>query len=369
MRLVVTGGGTGGHVFPALEIARTARDQGVDVHYFGSLRGQEGRVCRDFDIPFTGFATEPLYSLKSWRGIRSAFLIAKATSEAKRALQKLRPDAVLSTGGYSSAPVVSAAGTVGIPYVIHEQNTVPGRTNRILSKKAFAVATTFKTGAEHFAGSRVVRTGMPIRRELRLHGQGQFHFDVKTPKGEHLAFVMGGSQGAHALNEAALSTAVRMAGHQLAWLVAAGPKNFAAMETSRERLGVSAEFDIRAFLSAEEMAQAYSHADMVVCRSGGSLAELAACRRPGILIPLPSSFANHQLHNAREFEAMGAADVILQSDLSPSTLESRILGWMNEPDRLRAAQSALADWDIPDASERVLALIRESVIGTIEKRP
>lgn len=368
MRLVVTGGGTGGHVFPALEVARTAREQGIDVHYLGSLRGQEGRVCRDFDIPFVGFATEPLYSLKSWRGIRSAVLIAKATSLAKRELTRLRPDAILSTGGYSSAPIVSAAGALKIPYVIHEQNTVPGRTNRILAKKAFAVATTFRSGAEHFAGTRVERTGMPIRRELRLHGQGQFHFDVNTPKGEHVAFVMGGSQGALALNEVALSTAVRMVGHKLAWLVAAGPKNFAEMEKSRERLGVSAEFDIRAFLSAEEMAQAYSRTDVVVCRSGGSLAELAAFRRPGILIPLPTSFANHQLHNAREFEAMGAADVIVQSDLSPSTLESRLLGWMNEPERLRIAQKALAEWDIPDASDRVLSLIRKAAIGTIGGR-
>ncbi len=359
MRLVVTGGGTGGHVYPALEIARAARDAGHTVLYLGSLRGQEGKMCRELGFEFMGFPSEPIYSIKSVAGLRAFYNIWRSSAMARRKLKEWGADAVFSTGGYSSAPVVQGAKEARVPYVIHEQNTVPGRTNRILGKHAFAVATTFKTGHENFPGVRVVRTGMPIRRELRAGGQASL-FGHQTPDTKPLILVMGGSQGAVVLNESAMATATRMVGVGAHWLVVAGTKNFEGLNASKRKLGIGDEFDVRAYLSAEEMAAALFQATVVVCRSGGSLAELAAFRKPSVLVPLPAAMGNHQYYNAREFEQMGAAMILPQTDLSPSTLEGRIRSWIEDKEAFTAAQTALADWDQPDATAIILALVEEA---------
>lgn len=359
MRLVVTGGGTGGHVYPALEIARAAKAAGHQVLYLGSLRGQEGKLCHESGFEFAGFASEPITSWRKPRGWRAALRIYQASRKARAKLEAWRADVVFSTGGYSSAPIVQAAKVAGIPYVIHEQNTVPGRTNRLLGRHAAAIATTFRTGHEHFGKVKVVRTGMPIRQELRQSAQGNL-FGHQSPDTKPLILVMGGSQGATRLNEAAMATATRMAGVGAHWLVAAGPKNYEGLLESKQKLGIGGEFDVRAFLDADEMASALFRASVVVCRSGGSLAELAAFRKPSVLIPLPIAMGNHQFTNAKEFEAMGAAMILEQSELATSTLEARIRHWLADPNAYQAAQEALADWDIPDAADRILALIEEA---------
>lgn len=359
MRIVVTGGGTGGHVYPALEIAKAARDAGHTVLYLGSHRGQEGKLCRDLGFEFEGFPSEPITSWKSVRGWRAAVNIWRSARMARNRLAEWGADAVFSTGGYSSAPVVQGAKEAQIPYVIHEQNTVPGRTNRILGRHAFAVATTFRRGAEHFPGVRVERTGMPIRRELRQGAQGSL-FGPATPDLKPLILVMGGSQGAVALNEAAISTAVRMANAGVHWLVVAGTKNYEGMHESKRKLGIGDELDIRAYLNAEEMANALFRASVVVCRSGGSLAELAVFRKPSVLVPLPIAMGNHQYFNAKEFADMGAAQILPQTDLAAASLEARIRAWIHDPGAMQTAAEALAEWDTPHAVSRILALVEEA---------
>lgn len=358
MRVVVTGGGTGGHVFPALEVARAFQEQGEDVQYFGSLRGQEERHCRNASIAFQGFPSEPLYSLKTLRGLKGAMNLARATVLARRALMVLRPDVVFSTGGYASAPVVHAADKLGIPFVIHEQNVVPGRTNRILGQRAFCVSTTFRSGAEHFPSAKVIRTGMPIRSEFRA---GQGSLGLVREHTDPMLLVMGGSQGAQAINEAAMATAVRMVRTPLQWLHVAGPKHYEGMSGSVEKLGLDSRYVLRAFLESSDMATAMMGCELAICRSGaGTLAELAALRKPAILIPYPHSFADHQLANAREFEEMGAATILEEKDLQPAALESRILSWLGEADRQEAARVAMAEWDLPDSVSRITGLLREA---------
>lgn len=359
MRIVITGGGTGGHVYPALEIAKAARAAGHDTLYLGSLRGQEGKLCRELGFEFEGFPSEPIYSWKSPKGWRAFVNIWRSSLLAKRKLREWGADAVFSTGGYSSAPVVQAAKEARTPYVIHEQNTVPGRTNRILGRNAFAVATTFKNGHENFPGVRVERTGMPIRAELRNGGQTSL-FGHPTPDHKPLILVMGGSQGAVALNEVAMATATRMASAKAHWLVVAGIKNYEGLHESKRKLGIGDEFDIRAYLNAEEMAAALFQASVIVCRSGGSLAEVACFRKPSVLVPLPIAMGNHQYWNAREFTDMGAAQILEQKDLSASTLEARLLAWLEDKEAYAHAQAALAEWDLPDATARILRLVEEA---------
>ncbi len=356
MRLVVTGGGTGGHVFPALEIAKTARERGDEVLYIGSQRGQERRACEGAGLEIRTLPSEPLYRITSLRGMKGALNLARATVSARKLLAEIRPSVVFSSGGYASAPVVTAARRLKIPYVIHEQNTVPGRTNRLWSRDAYAIATVFRSGAEYFPGCRVERTGMPIRQEFRH--QAELPFQHQFPHNKSLILVMGGSQGAQALNEAALATAIRMTNADVQWLHVTGVSHFERMQQSRERMGVDGEYDIRAYLEAPEMAGAIFSCELACCRSGaGTLSELAALRKPSILVPYPQAFADHQRLNALEFEQMGAASVLDQAGLQPSDLDGRIRLWLHDADMRARASQALADWDIPNSSARIMALL------------
>lgn len=361
MRLVVTGGGTGGHVYPAAEVALGAKAKGWDVRYFGSLRGQEKAVCERSMISFSGFASEPVYKLYTLRGMKSLANLLRATTKVREALEGLRPDVVFATGGYASAPVMNAARKMGIPVVIHEQNSVPGRTNKIMSAHAKAVCTVFHAAANQFPADKVRRTGLPIRAELRASSQGRLLLDAETGSTAPIVLVMGGSQGSASLNDVALSTAVRMAGANVQWLHLTGEGHFQSTMDSLRKLGVKADYVIKAYLHGEDMASALFNSATAVCRSGaGSMAELAAFRKPSVLVPYPYAFGQHQLYNAQEFAEMGAAEVVEQPDLDPAKLESRILSWLNDSDRMDLAAKALAEWDVPDSVDRILAIIEEA---------
>ncbi|MCB8933577.1 MAG: undecaprenyldiphospho-muramoylpentapeptide beta-N-acetylglucosaminyltransferase [Fimbriimonadaceae bacterium] len=356
MRLVVTGGGTGGHVYPALEVARSARAEGWDVRYFGSLRGQEGAACLREDVPFLGFPAEPLVSLRTFRGWRASARLLRAVGKAKAALRAGAPDVVFSTGGYSAAPIVAAARALGLPHVIHEQNSVPGRTNRLAAKRAYAVATTFHAAEREFPGSRVVRTGLPVRETIRraaLPANGR-------EEGPMRVLAVGGSQGAGAINAAVADCARGWIGPEVEWTHVAGRTMIDEVAERTRDLGEG--YRAVAFLEAEEMALAYRRADVVLARAGaGTLAELAAFGLPSVLIPFPLAFANHQLHNANEFAGMGAATVVPQTEASAVRLGQAIAAWIEDRALRGVAKTALREWDVPEAADRVLELLREAV--------
>ncbi len=357
MRLIVTGGGTGGHVFPALELARKGRDEGAEVRYFGSFRGQEGAACRAESLDFVGFPSAPLYPLRSLRGWRGLAGLARARIGARRTLKKQLPDVIFSSGGYSSAPVVSAGLALGIPVVMLVLDAVPARSNMLFAKRCATVATTFHASERFLEGCRVVRTGVPVRRELRKIADGP-HGRELLP----LVLVTGGSQGAQAINEAALGAATRMYGLALNWLHVAGKANFESVFQTYEKLGLKDTYDVKSFLSGEEMGQAYARAAVAVTRGGaGTLSELAAFRLPAVVVPLPSAHAQHQLHNAREFAEMGAATLLVQSELHPATLERELKDWLDDEPRMERAAKALAGWDAPDATEKIWGLMEEAI--------
>lgn len=354
MRLIVTGGGTGGHVFPALELARVARENRAEVAYFGSNRGQEVLASRKADLTFVGFPSSPLYSLRTARGWKGLIGFMRSRMGSLRAIKRFKPDVVFATGGYSSAPVVASAQSVGVPVVIHESNSVPGRSNKLFASRAKVVATTFFATERTLADCRIVRTGLPLRRELRQLAAG--------PRGRELLpliFVTGGSQGAQAINEAALGAAARMHGQALHWIHATGKANFESVFSSFEKLGLKGSYEVKSYLEVEEMARAYSRAAVAVTRGGaGTLSELAAFRLPPVAVPLPSSHANHQLHNVREFVEMAAATLLVQSELHPASLERELRDWIENDKRREEAAQAMEKWDTPNAAEDIWGLIQ-----------
>jgi UDP-N-acetylglucosamine--N-acetylmuramyl-(pentapeptide) pyrophosphoryl-undecaprenol N-acetylglucosamine transferase len=342
LKLVLTGGGTGGHIYPALEVGQMAAEQGAELRYFGSLRGQESAICGRLGIPFVGFASEPLWSLKTPRGWQAAIRLLRATGEAKRAFRADRPDVVFSTGGYSAAPVMAAARSLRIPYVIHEGNSMPGRTTRMFAPRAAAVACTFKTTIGRLPGA--VRTGHPVRRELRAAALRR----AETP----LVVVVGGSQGARFLNQGVPEAARQVPG--LSWLHASGTGQF---EEFRDAAKGIEGYELVPYIEADRLADAYAHAMLAVARSGSTLAEFAVFRLPSVLVPLPTSADDHQRFNAREFAEMGAA-ILCEQD--GGNLGQAILEWTEDPARRVAAQKALSEWDIPDATARLASIIEDT---------
>jgi UDP-N-acetylglucosamine--N-acetylmuramyl-(pentapeptide) pyrophosphoryl-undecaprenol N-acetylglucosamine transferase len=351
LKLIVTGGGTGGHVYPALEVAKYARDQGDEVAYLGSLRGQEGKASEAAGFPFQGFPAQPLYSLRTLRGIKALVALLRARSQAKGALRTWKPDVVFSTGGYSAGPVVAASRSLGIPYCIHSADSVPPRSNLMFAKEAKAFTTLFKSTERFAPDIKCQRVGQPIRRELREA------VPRRSPEPD-LVLCVGGSQGSEFLNGCVPRA---FAGEQLSavrLLIASGPKNFETTQRVVDSLGLSGRVTVKPYLQTEEMLDAYCRAAVVIGRSGGTLAELAMFGIPSVLVPLPSSASDHQLHNAEEFAEMHAATLLPQSDATPSAMGEAIAGWLADAGRRSQAEATLKSWDLPDATERIYDLIK-----------
>lgn len=341
MKLVVTGGGTGGHVFPAMEVAIEARSRGMDVAYFGSLRGQEGEASRVAGVAFQGFPAQPLWSLKTLRGWKSAIGLMKASATARQAMAAHRPDVVFSTGGYSAAPIMYAARKLGVPLVIHEQNSIPGRSNRIFAKYAAAVGVTFHRSLRVF-GATAVRVGLPVRKELLAAAVG-------ARRRTHVV-VVGGSQGAQAVNAVAEKAADADAPHP--WIHATGPANFDAAIAARARAG----YRVEPYLNVDQMGQALASAAVVLGRAGAStMTEIAWFGLPSILIPLPIAMDDHQTENAREFEALGIATLLPQSEATPERVLDLVRHW-READPADI-QAKCAEWIVPDSVDRILAML------------
>ncbi len=353
MRLIITGGGTGGHVYPALEVGRAAQARGHELLYLGSLRGQEGAACASEGIAFQGFPSEPLYSIRTFKGVKAAFKLLSAMSGAKKVLRHWKPDVVFSTGGYSAAPVINAARSLHIPYVLLEANSVPGRSNAIFAKQAKAVATVFRATEKYLLGSKIVRTGMPVRKALRDAAATKCSSDMQN------VLIIGGSQGSEFLNSRLPEAASEYRGPNVHWRHVAGKAHVEAVLKDVLRRGLK-DYEVVPFLGADEMAQAYARATLVVGRSGGSLAEVALFGLPSVLVPLPTAAGNHQTRNAEEFVEMGAATIHRQETSTSARLAKEIEEWLvDAPKRDRASQATRA-FDAPDATEQIMTLIEEA---------
>jgi len=347
--LVVTGGGTGGHVYPALEVARAASQRGSEILYLGSERGQEKLICARFAIPCQVFGSRPLYSLKSPQGWRSLVALLKATQLVKGELKRRRPDAVFSTGGYSAAPVMQAAKSLDIPLCIHESNSVPGRANRMFAPKAAGFTCTFRTTTERIKGA--VRTGQPIRAELREAAAAEPNNREKP-----LVLTVGGSQGSQFLNEN-VPEAAKVLHDKADFLLAAGRGNY---DKVKVQVNGTPGLLLVPYLEIDALLDAYSQATVAVARSGGTVAEFALFGLPSVLVPLPTSADDHQLRNAQEFVGFGGAILLEQKDADPSSLADAIDEWLASPEKREAARKALKEWDVPDATERILAVVERA---------
>lgn len=363
MRVVMAGGGTAGHVFPAIAVADRLRDAGHEVRFVGSGAGPEASLVPAAGYGFVAVRVESAQTRVSVRSVRALWRSARATHAVRPLIRSA--DVVVGIGGYASAPAILAAGVSRRPIVLIEQNSVPGVVNRVGARWARVVATTFEaTAARLPAGSRVVRTGNPIRRsvaEIASHGAGRRAealdaFDLLA--GRRTVSVFGGSQGALHLDRLVAAAIEPLREHaDLQLLVAAGTGREDEIAPAASHSG---DLVVRVVGFIERMDLALAVTDLAVSRAGsGHLAELSACGVPAILVPYPHATEHHQEANARELERAGAAEVLLEHDMTPALLAARITALLGDEARLLSMRDAARAWARPDADERIAGLVVE----------
>jgi UDP-N-acetylglucosamine--N-acetylmuramyl-(pentapeptide) pyrophosphoryl-undecaprenol N-acetylglucosamine transferase len=355
-RVVIAGGGTGGHLYPGIAIAREllARRPGATVTFAGTARGLESKV-----VPREGFELDLLRSagLKGHSGlavVKGIALLPLSFFDAWRILSRRRPRLVVGVGGYSSGPVVMLAALRRIPTLLAEQNAVPGLTNRLLANVVSAAAVTFDSTVSFF-GRRGFVAGNPVRSEFFEPAGGA---DDGTGAGRARVLVFGGSQGAHAINVAMVEAAPRLAAdggvdltHQT------GERDVELVRSAYRDAGLPARVEPFLFAMDREMKQA----DVIVARAGATtIAELTAAGRAAILVPLPTATDDHQKKNAEVLARAGAAVMVAQANLTGGALADQLLALAHDPARRTAIAAAARTFARPDAArvivDRALAL-------------
>jgi UDP-N-acetylglucosamine--N-acetylmuramyl-(pentapeptide) pyrophosphoryl-undecaprenol N-acetylglucosamine transferase len=350
MRLLIAGGGTGGHVFPGLALAEevVTRHPGNDAVFVGTARGLEAQV-----VPAAGFPIE-LIVVKGLKGkglaaaLGNLLLLPRAFLASLAILRTWRPDVVVGVGGYASGPLVLAAWTLRIPTAVQEQNAVAGLTNRLLGRLVKAAFTAFPETAACFPKGKAIQLGNPIRRQLLENF-------MRPGDGDRLPglLVFGGSQGAHSLNMRVVEMLPHLADlrGKLKIVHQTGRRDREAVEKGYRAVGFEAE--VREFI--DDMSAAYTAADLVVCRAGATtLAELTVCRKPAILIPFPAAADNHQVINATSLLRAGAAVVIEERHLTGELLAAEIRAILASPERREAMARAAGRLGSPAAASDII---------------
>lgn len=350
MKIVIGGGGTGGHLFPALALADEfkRRDGSTGIIFVGSERGFEKSIVPSYGYPLEVLDVEGLKKRKGFERLKSLFKAFAATLGAVLLLRRLRPDGVIGSGGYSSGPVVLAASLLGIKTAILEQNALPGLTNRILGRFVDRIYIAFEEAQGYFKRGNVMVTGNPVRRDI-LNAAME---EKRTNHGKFSLLVFGGSQGATAVNAAFLDAVEYLTDiwGSLKVTHQTGKEGYGQVEGAYKRKGLKVE--LHSFIT--DMARAYSSSDMVICRAGAtSIAEITALGLPSILVPYPFSTDGHQDENAKALADKGAAVILKQDALTGSALAGTIRRLFENPRELKGMKEAAAALARPRAAEAI----------------
>jgi UDP-N-acetylglucosamine--N-acetylmuramyl-(pentapeptide) pyrophosphoryl-undecaprenol N-acetylglucosamine transferase len=355
MKVLIAGGGTGGHVFPGIAVAEELQrlHPGAEVLFVGSRRGLESVAVPESGFRIRYMMTRGFPRRAWWRWPLAGLANAVGLVQALWILVTERPDVVLGTGGYVSGPISIAAWILGRPLILQEQNSIPGLANRWLARIADEVHLSFVEARSFFARKDNLKvTGNPIRAYI-LSGDRESAFaEFGLEPGRPTVFVFGGSRGAKRINQAAVEAMGRLKGRvDVQWILQTGREDFewAKAEVEREQLPAKVVPFLR------RIHQAYAAADLVVCRSGAmTLAEIASCGTPAILVPYPHAAHDHQVVNASNLVDRGAAAMILDRDLTGERLARDVARWLSDKQALSLMSAHARLFARPDAAEKIV---------------
>lgn len=354
LRVLIAGGGTGGHVFPAIALAEelTARCADCEILFVGSEGGLENQLVPQAGFSLSSLPVGKLKGSSTAMRLRTLIGLGPGILRAGAILRRFKAEVVVGVGGYASGPIVLAATALRVPIILLEQNTIPGLTNRVLSRFAKKVVTSFPETAEHLPAGCALELGNPLRPGLidRLA-------ETRAKKGQGKGLlILGGSQGARALNELMLQCT--------ADLLRLQPDLTIVHQTGRsDHERVSAYYEAFAGRAAavafiDDMADAYGRADLVLSRSGATtIAELGLVGLPAILVPYPFAADDHQAHNAAAMGCAGAAEVMRQDALEPKRFVALVVSILSSAERLATMTAAMRSFGRPQAGEKIVDLL------------
>jgi len=352
MKLLIAGGGTGGHVFPAMAVAREWLRRGEDreVVMVGTERGLEAKLVPQAGLPLETIRVAGLKGMGAGRFFRNAAKLPLGIVDAAAVLRKHRPQAALGVGGYASGPMMLMAAMCRVPTVIFEPNAEPGFANKALAPFVKRIATAHESASRSAGwGAKAVVTGCPVRAEF-------FRVTRKEHKAPFTILITGGSQGALPINRAVVDALELLAGRkqELFIIHQCGERDYNAVRVAYARREFHAE--VLPFIA--NMAERFAQADLIVCRSGAiTVAEIAAAGRAAIFIPFGAATDSHQLRNAQVLERAGAAKVIPQPELTPQRLVDEMFSLLDQPERITELETRAGALARPRAVEEIVDLI------------
>ena len=359
MRVLIAAGGTGGHIYPGIAVAKEVmrRDPASEVRFVGTRRGLENKLVPQAGFELSLIESAGLKNVGLAARLRGMWLLPKSFLAARRLVKEFRPEVVVGAGGYVSGPVLLTAALMKVPTLAMESNALPGWTNRVLARFVDKAAVSFDAAAPYFRGKAVV-TGNPVRREF---------FDVPRKGRDPARFallVFGGSQGARAINEAMVAALPHMAAHKDALRIThqTGEADFEKVSAGYLNAGWAETSDVRRYI--DDMVASFAAADLIVCRAGATTsAELVAAGKAAVMIPFPQAADDHQRKNAEALQAAGAARMIVQADLTGERLASEINALVAAPEKLNGMEESSRKLARGDAAAATVDLMERLVVS------
>jgi UDP-N-acetylglucosamine--N-acetylmuramyl-(pentapeptide) pyrophosphoryl-undecaprenol N-acetylglucosamine transferase len=361
-RVIISGGGTGGHLYPALVVGRKlqALDRTIELTFVGTHRDVEKKIMGEHGVSFIPMTIEGLKG-RGLKSLKSLAILPLSFRQSLSILRRTKPGLVIGVGGFSSGPIVLLASWLGIPTLIMEQNAHPGFTNRLLSRWVRKAVVAFASSLPYFKGKGVC-LGNPVREE--------FYALPAKPGTEGLSvLVFGGSQGSRFLNEKMTAALPLLSPTKDGFRIThqTGTKDLEWVAARYRASGYETRAEVVPYIT--DMPGAFGRADLVVSRAGATtLAELMAARKAAVLVPFAGAAEDHQTRNARELEALGGAEVIPEIRLTPEALAGRLFHYLNSPADIRAMEKNLAALGIENPAAKIAGLCLSLMEGHVQEQ-
>jgi UDP-N-acetylglucosamine--N-acetylmuramyl-(pentapeptide) pyrophosphoryl-undecaprenol N-acetylglucosamine transferase len=357
MRVLIAAGGTGGHIYPGIAVAKEImrRDPGANVRFVGTAKGLETRLVPQAGFELSLIESAGLKNVGTAARLKGLAVLPKSFLEARRLIREFKPHIVVGAGGYVSGPVLMTAALMRVPTLVMESNALPGWTNRVLARFVDKAAVSFEAALPHFRGKAVV-TGNPVRREF---------FDMPPKPRDAARFsilVFGGSQGAHAINEAMVAALPHLESYRNVLHIThqTGEADYEKVRQAYLDQGWGERGEVRKYI--DDMVREFAASDVIICRAGATTsAELVAAGKAAIMIPFPQAADDHQRKNAEALEAEGAARMVLQQNLTGESLAREIASLVAAPAEITSMEEASRKLARGDAATATVELMDELV--------